>query len=376
MTTTQDTWLEELQRLVTNPLDVAALQGKRIAAILGDTPSTYAKSPRLWNAAFAALGLEAVYVPFDVPQDQLSQVIQLLRCSDAFLGGSVTVPYKVAVIPLLDELDPLAERIGAVNVIAREADGRLVGYNTDGLGGLRALTSPAAGGSQPLFPDLSRARVLLLGAGGAAQALAFSLWDQMLQGELIIANRTQPQAQHLVERLAGTRSGRLTAIDEGMIVHHLPHVDLVINATVKGQGGIRTLRDGRWTCLEPYSALGPAHPEVLAGTPGAEEAFREDWYRKSVGDIQRNQEVSLVSCSRLPRPTVCYDIIYSPLETVFLRHARWSGHPTLNGRMMNLAQAAEAFTRFVCRPWLRQVGPDHPTTHERVLCAMATEWDR
>ena len=369
MTTAQQTWLNDLQPLLTNSLDLERLRGRRIAGILGDAPSTYAKSPRLWNAAFQALELNATYVPFDVPQGKLRQVLQLLRASDAFLGGSVTVPYKKEAIPLLDEVDPLTARIGAVNVIVRTPEGRLIGYNTDGLGGMQALR--AAHGRS----DLSSARVLLIGAGGAGQALAFFLWNEMVKGELVIANRTRASAQALAQRLLAMRSGHVVSVGDEGITEHAPAMDVIINATVKGQAGVRTLVDGRWTCCEPYSALGPAAPAVMpASISASDPAFIEAWFRESMRDIQRNQERSLQVCARLARRALCYDIIYAPLETVFLRHARWSGHATLNGIEMNIGQAVEAFTRYVCRDWLSERGLASPEGFARVMQAMAGQW--
>lgn len=376
MTTAQATWLGELQGLLTNTLDLEALRGKRLAGILGDVPSTYAKSPRLWNAAFQALGLEAVYVPLDVPQERLRDVLHLLRSSERFLGGSVTVPYKMQVIPLLDDVDPLAARIGAVNVIARRADGRLIGYNTDGLGALRSLTVPMLPGPRPRIPALAQARVLLLGAGGAAQALAFYLWDAMRQGELVVANRTRSGTEALVKRLSAMRPGHLAAVTDEAVAEQAARMDLLINATVKGQAGIRKLPDGRWTCLEPYSALAPASPAALPPMPGDESAFFEAWSRQSLDDIRRNQDASWAICAKLPRASVCYDIIYAPLETAFLRQARWSGHPTLNGKEMNLIQAVEAFMRYVCGDWLVQLGLDGSQTYPQVAQAMAAAWAR
>jgi shikimate dehydrogenase len=378
MTTThQTTWLDELQSLVTNSLNLEALRGRRVAGILGDVPSTYAKSPRLWNRAFQALGLEAAYVPLDVPRDRLREVLRLLRSSEMFLGGSVTVPYKIDVMPLLDEVDPLTSRIGAVNVVTRTPDGRLVGYNTDGLGGVRALTDSVLPGHVPPVADLTAARVLLLGAGGAAQALAFHLWEQMTQGELLIANRTRSGAELLAQRLSAMRSGCVAAVREAEVPTRAPDMTVVINATVKGQAGIRKLADGRWTCLEPYSALGLAQPAALPPVPpGAEGAFLEAWYRRSAKDIQHNHDESLEACARLPRRTLCYDVIYAPLETMFLHHARWSGHATLSGKAMNVAQALEAFMRYVCREWLLRLGWDTSKVSHRVAQAMAEEWSK
>lgn len=371
---TPPAWLDELQALITNRLDPEALRGRRIAAILGDVPSTYAKSPKLWNAAFRALSLPAAYVPLDIPREHLAQALKVLRGSEAFLGGSVTVPYKMDVLPLLDEVDPLTARIGAVNAIVRAPHGRLVGYNTDGLGGLRALTESILPGDTPRISDLASARALLIGAGGAAQAVAFFLWQRMTAGELTIVNRSRAGADALAARLRTFRDGRVRVVDEAAIPSCLPEANLVINATVKGQAGIRKLADGRWTCLEPYSALAPAHPAALAPAEQSTPAFFAEWLAASRADIQRNHDASLQACAKLPRDAVCYDLIYAPLETTFLRHARWSGAVTLNGKTMNLVQAAEAFMRYVCRDWLAEQGLDTPQTFQRVFHAMAEEW--
>ena len=372
---TERDWLSELQTLVTNPLDAKALRGRRLAAILGDTPSTYAKSPKLWNAAFRALELGAVYVPLDVPRERLPRVVELLRGCEAFLGGSVTVPYKMEILPLLDEADPITARIGAVNVIVRTNDGRLVGSNTDGLGGVRALTEASSGAAA--ISRLANARALLIGAGGAAQAVAFYLWEQMSDGELLIANRTRAGAEGLAKRLSEMRPGRVSAIAEEAVAERVAWTDLVINASVKGQAGIRKLADGRWTCLEPYSALAPAQPSALVPSDSGDHAeFLQQWYRASISDIQRNHQASLQVCAKLPKSAVCYDIIYAPLETPFLRHARWSGHRTLNGRTMNLLQAVEAFDAYVCREWLEQLGRRGPETRNRILQAMSEEWGK
>ena len=374
MTTAHITWLQELQSHLSNRLDAAALQGKAVAGILGDVPSTYAKSPKLWNAAFRALDVPAAYVSFDIPEGRLGDVIQVLRRADTFLGGRVTVPYKVAVIPLLDGVDPIAERIGAVNVIVRTAEGRLIGYNTDGLGGLRALTAPILPGPQPKVPTLADARVLLIGAGGAAQAVAFYCWEQMVRGDLTIANRTRTGAEALVNRLGAMRAGQLSAVSEASLAEVVSRADLIINATTKGQAGIRKLSDGRWTCLEPYSTLAPVEPVALPAAPGREGEFWSAWYERAQPGIVENQQRSLELCTSVPKHAVCYDIIYAPLETTFLRHARWSGHGTLNGCEMNVIQAVEAFVRYVCREWLSGLGMDLEAAYGTVIHAMAQEW--
>ncbi len=253
--------LADVQRLITNRLDAAALRGRRLCVILGESCSAHAKSPALWNAAFVALGVPAAYAALDVPAEQLEAAVQALRADEAFLGGSVTMPYKARILPLLDEVDPVAARIGAVNAIARTAEGRLRGYNTDGLGGVRAL---AEAGVRP-----SGARVALLGAGGAAQALAAYVWDALGDGELTLINRHEEAARPIAQRLLAARAGHVRVVDEAAADEALAGATLVINATTKGQAGLRAIPGGQWTCLEPYSALAPAHP---ATQPGAVHA--------------------------------------------------------------------------------------------------------
>jgi hypothetical protein len=128
--------------------------------------------------------------------------------------------------------------------------------------------------------------------------------------------------------------------------------------------------------MEPYSSLAPASPDALPARPGDEAGFMRDWTAKSRSDISRNHEVSLRRTGLLSKTAVCYDIIYAPLETMWLRHARWSGLRTLNGRGMNVIQAAEALCGFVCRPWLAEQGRDTRQTFEAVFHAMSEVWGR
>ena len=126
-----------LQAQVVNRLDAGADKRERFAGIIGDRPSQYAKSPSLWNAVFKALELDATYLAFDVDEPKLKGLCDALRGSERLLGCNVTVPYKVKILEYLDDLDPKARGIGAINTIVRTGDGRLIGYNTDGSGFLR-----------------------------------------------------------------------------------------------------------------------------------------------------------------------------------------------------------------------------------------------
>ena len=136
----------------------------KIYGILGH-PVTHSLSPAMHNAAFRELNLNAVYVAF--PVTDLAQAVAGLRGLD-IQGVSVTIPFKEEIKPLIDELDPQAARIGAVNTVVNR-DGRLVGYNTDWIGALHALKAKTS---------LTGEHVLLLGAGGASRAIAFGVLEE------------------------------------------------------------------------------------------------------------------------------------------------------------------------------------------------------
>lgn len=141
----------------------ASIRGTtRLAAVLGD-PARHSKSPALHNAGFAAAGIDAVYVALTVAAENLGTTIATLR-SLGVLGASITVPHKTAVIDYCDALSPAAEAIGAVNTLEFRSDGTLVGHNTDAPGFVRAFEEASGRGFQG-------ARVVLLGAGGAARAV-------------------------------------------------------------------------------------------------------------------------------------------------------------------------------------------------------------
>ena len=149
------------------------------SGILG-YPLGHSISPCFQNAAFTNLGIEATYEAWPVVTAELPERIQNLRESD-FLGANVTIPYKELVIPLLDEIDDWALKIGSVNTIVNQA-GHLIGYNTDTVGFLRAISE--YGNYEPSGRD-----VLLIGAGGAARAAAHALMEARVK-TLWIANRT------------------------------------------------------------------------------------------------------------------------------------------------------------------------------------------
>lgn len=154
-------------------------------------PVTHSMSPAMHNAAFAELGINGVYVPMQ--PDNLEQGMRGLR-SLGFLGVSVTVPFKVEIMALLEHIDPVARKIGAVNTLLfdRRDPGhiRCAGYNTDWLGANRALAEEMT---------LAGSTVLIIGAGGAARAVGFGLLEAGAQ--VIIVNRTEAKGQALAAQL-------------------------------------------------------------------------------------------------------------------------------------------------------------------------------
>lgn len=159
----------------------------RVFAILGD-PVAHSLSPKMHNAALNALGIDAIYVPFHVTPDQLPTAIAGVRALQ-IAGLSVTVPHKEHIIPLLDEIDPAAQRIGAVNTVINH-QGHLVGYNTDAPGFLRALRDT-------LNFSPRHQEIVLIGAGGAARAALVAL-AQEGAATIVVANRTLGRANDLI----------------------------------------------------------------------------------------------------------------------------------------------------------------------------------
>ncbi|RLB29742.1 MAG: shikimate dehydrogenase [Deltaproteobacteria bacterium] len=149
-------------------------------------PVGHSLSPAMHNAAFWACGTNAVYLAFETRD--LEDCIRGIRAL-GIRGVSVTLPHKSAVIPLLDEVDGLAKRIGAVNTVAND-HGRLVGYNTDAVGALKALEEKI---------ELPGRTCLIIGAGGAARAIGFMLRDHGVQ--LTISNRSHGRGKDLASAL-------------------------------------------------------------------------------------------------------------------------------------------------------------------------------
>lgn len=368
--------LRGLQPHVANRLPPEPRPDTRLAGLIGDHPSRYSRSPAIWNAAFRALELDALYVPLDVEPPDLPGIVAACRQEPRFLGANVTVPHKQAIVPLLDELDRSAERVGAVNTVVRSPEGWLIGANTDGRGAVDSLVGVWPGRDAPFLPSLARKSVLLLGAGGSGRAVAFALAEALgPEGRLFIANRTAETALALGQAVNAV-FGNAGGLDEADTELLAPGLDLIVNATTRGQAGPRPAGPGRLTYLEPFSALAPADPPSIPERPAEPEADRlRAWLPTALTAIQANHAASMRLVTRAAPATAFFDLVYAPPETVMLRHARWSGRPTLNGRGMILYQAVAALCDWIARPELQARGVDVEETRRTVLDAMARAWD-
>jgi shikimate 5-dehydrogenase len=274
---------------------------------------------------------------------------------------------------LLDAIDPGALRIDAVNTIVRTTDGRLIGYNTDGDGFVQSILQCPADLSEPFIASLAGMKVLLIGAGGSARAVAFHTADLLDSGKLLICNRTMPAALALAESLR--QQGRQAlALNERQIDEQILDVGLIINSTTKGQGGIRKLSDGTVTKLEPYSALASANPPAFPASELDKPDFSSTWLQAARPDIESNNELSFRLAKALPAHVRFYDLIYHPEETVFLRHGRLTGHSCMNGKAMIIHQAAIAFYKYICHEHLKSRGIEGVAAQKQILNAMACAW--
>ncbi|KQX21535.1 MULTISPECIES: shikimate dehydrogenase [unclassified Sphingomonas] len=263
------------------------------AEVIGD-PIAHSKSPTIHKFWLERAGIKADYRASHVRSEDLRTFLEERRRNPSWRGCNVTIPHKQAVMPLLDRIDPAAERIGAVNTIVPE-DGKLTGYNTDYAGFLEPIRPLLA--QQHLF---RMARVF--GAGGAAKAVVLALHDHGFT--IVIAARDLDKARALRESFEPDE--RLVApIDIFADPTDFPFddregiLDLVVNATSLGMDG------------QPPLALDFTH---------------------------------------VPPDSVVYDIVYAPLETPLLAEARAHGLRTVDGLHMLIGQAAEAFGRFFGRP--------------------------
>jgi shikimate dehydrogenase len=201
--------------------------------VLGD-PVAHSLSPQMQNAALRDCGIDMQYVRLHIRSNELAEALDLIGELE-FAGVNLTVPHKIAAVDFVDKIDEEAKQIGAVNTIA-VGEGKLMGFNTDGVGFARAIRTEFS-------VDLRDLRVMLLGAGGAARAIAMQC-AQVNCERLVVVNRDVDKAKQLVAelqpRFAGPRVlgpvARIEAVslDERALRFQIGNVDLVVNATSLG----------------------------------------------------------------------------------------------------------------------------------------------
>lgn len=258
----------------------------RLCAVIGN-PVGHSLSPALHNAAFNALGLDFVYVAFKV--EDLKSAVCGMRALHNFRGMSVTIPHKLEIIDYLDEVAEVDRFIGSVNTVINE-NGRLYGFGTDGPGALKAILDAGV--------TLEGKSVLILGAGGASRAIAFTLARFAALDSLVILDINDSVMLTLADDLrAGTTVPIETAfLDNCSIANRVPAADIIINCTPVGM-----------------------HPNV---------------------------DASLVPAELFNKDQVVFDVVYTPLETRLLREAAAQGCRVISGVEMFINQAVLQFERF------------------------------
>ena len=250
-----------------------------LAGVMGD-PVVHSRSPKLHNYWLAKYGLSGVYVPLAITAGQLRAALRALPAL-GFSGCNLTIPHKEAALEIVDQIDPLARRIGAVNCVVVAADGSLEGQNHDAFGYIESVRE-----AQPSW-RADRGPIIVIGAGGGARAVLVSLIDAGAS-EIRLVNRTLARAKSLARELGGS----IIALNWQEREVALEDAAMLINATSQG----------------------------MVGEPPLDLAL-----------------------DSLPVSALVSDIIYIPRETALLAAARKRGNQTVNGLGMLLHQARPAF---------------------------------
>ena len=255
----------------------------RLAAVVAN-PVKHSISPFIHNSAFEATNTNGVYLAWEVDATELAETVANIRRYQMY-GINLSMPYKEQVIPYLDQLSEEACLIGAVNTVVNR-EGTLIGYNTDGKGFFKSL---------PSF-KISRKRMILLGAGGAAKAiLAQAILDGVSQVSVFVRSASIEKTRPYLEKLqneTGFKVDLFALEDVSELQARIIDSDLLVNATSVGMDG----------------SSQPIPTSIV-----------------------------------LPEKLLVADVIYQPFETPFLKWARNQGNQSINGLGMLLYQAAEAF---------------------------------
>lgn len=257
----------------------------KIYAVIGD-PIAQSLSPQLHNGLFETIGVDALYLPIGVKAEDLEKLVDGFRLMN-FGGFNITKPHKMEVMKYLDGLDPLAEKIGAVNTVVYQ-DGKMIGYNTDGFGFIKSIENKI--GDMPK----ESLTILILGCGGAVKSVAMALADWGIK-KVIIANRTVEKAEELANQINESWPGKAQAISM-----EASALEKAVNESVVIANG---------------TSLGMA--DTIDLTPLPKNLMKKD--------------------------LLVYDMIYSPPVTQFMKDGRAVGAQTVNGLEMLLYQGLLAF---------------------------------
>ena len=258
----------------------------QLCAVIGN-PVSHSLSPAIHNAAFEALDLDFVYVA--CPVEDVKGALAGMRALKNFRGMSVTIPHKIEVMKYVDEISPADRKIGSINTVIHDQE-RLVGLGTDGAGALKALTDAGV--------DMAGKNVLMLGAGGAARAIAFTLALNTALAELSLLDIAEAQVRGLKTDLEAGTDAVITGgvMSEPALAAAMEKADLVVNCTPIGM-----------------------HPKV---------------------------DASVVPPQLFRSGQVVFDVVYTPLETKLLADARARGLQGISGVEMFINQAALQFEQF------------------------------
>ncbi len=267
--------------------DIRAISpSTRFCMVIGD-PVAHSLSPAIHNAAYAELGLDFVYVACRI--EDVQSALAGMRAMENFRGMSITIPHKVEAMQYLDEIAEVDRAIGAINTVVNDG-GHLTGLNTDGPGALKALWEAGV--------DLKDKSVLVLGSGGAARAIAFTLARQNRLSSLTLLDIDEVMLTGLSNDLtSGTPAAVLAAkLNAESLAAAMAAADLIINCTPVG--------------------------------------------------MQPNEDQTLVPANLFRSGQVVFDIVYTPLETKLLAQARAKGLQTISGVEMFVNQAVLQFEQF------------------------------
>lgn len=230
----------------------SSISGKTVLyGVIGD-PVDHSLSPAIQNAAFSSTQVDAVYLPFHVKPHSLGIAVNGLRALHV-RGFNVTIPHKIHVLRYLDRTDATVSAIGSANTVINE-NGRLCGYNTDGLGAFNALVEA---GAQPHGKS-----VLIFGAGGASRAVAYTL--AKTASSLQLVNRTPGKAKQLANRLRKKFHTEITsiALSSNLLRDLVKQADIIVNASSMGMNGVsnppveaKWLHSGQWVFDLVYKPL-------------------------------------------------------------------------------------------------------------------------